>query len=84
MALSNRTRKTVDVQIVRDRANRALAHAPALIAQEQQHGEDGARAYRQGVAAVIEDILLATGNYHGFQYMDGQKGRRDDTIRRYN
>ena len=76
-------RKTADVMQIRRHVNRALSHAPALMAQEEQYGEEGARAYRAGVIAVLETVLFDTGNYHGYQCTDGQQGKRDESIRRY-
>jgi hypothetical protein len=49
-----RKRSTIDVSLVLERANAALA------------GEYGDAGYRAGIASLLETILHATGNYHGY------------------
>lgn len=76
-----RARKTVDVALVKDRANHFL------------NDEHTSPAERRGVAGLIESVLLATENYQGFQFTDPNAQRTadhqlipntyDDTRRRY-
>jgi hypothetical protein len=66
-------RKTVDVDRVREIANKMLADSADKCI-------DG----RKAVATLLESILMDTGNYHGFRYIDGTPvGAVDDTRRRY-
>lgn len=76
-------RKTINVDTVKVAANRALSDPDVQANQERYHGKRGAIAYRQGVAAVLESVLMDGGNYHGFQFTDGNSGRDDHTKRRY-
>jgi hypothetical protein len=76
------TRKTIDVDQVRDWTNTRLA-APgsfhtglADLSPEQ--------AFRLGVASLLEQILHGTGNYAGFGYTETYvAGQTDETRRRY-
>ena len=84
-------RKTIDVETVKLRANRALTDAAPH--QNETMGATCAQIFRQGIAVVLEDVLHESGNYRGFQYADpnGQRNERgfliegtyDDSIRRY-
>jgi len=78
-----RTKKTIHVATVKESANRALNDETAIYWQTKNHGEAGARAYRQGVAAVLESVLHATGNYRGFRFTDGAQGDYDESLREY-
>lgn len=51
-------RKTVDVALVKERANFFLTNP------------DGSPAERRGVANILETVLHESGNYHGFRYAD--------------
>lgn len=65
-------RKTVDVQQVKDKANLML--------------EDSITSYvaeRYGIGALLESILMDTGNYKGFRWTDGDNGRTDASRRFY-
>lgn len=66
-------RKTIDVETVKASVNRALA--------VEAEGNDP--QFRNGVAAVLEMILMDTGNYKGFRFTDGANGRKDHTRRVY-
>lgn len=72
-------RKTIEVEAIRDRVNTML---------EVQSTPEARRA----VAVLLESVLMATGNYHGFKYLasewqDGAAFRLrenyDDTRRYY-
>jgi hypothetical protein len=77
-------RKTIEVETVKAAANKALSDPDTIANQVRyQGGERGAVSYRQGVAAVLEDVLMKSGNYKGFQFTDGNDGRTDLTQRRY-
>ena len=68
-----RARKTVNVDQILFKANRALA--------TMAEGNDP--QFRNGVIAMLESILMDTGNYHGFRWTDGANGRHDHTRRFY-
>jgi hypothetical protein len=68
-------RKTVDVQQLKERVNRALRDAADF--QDSTKGLEGAQAFRQGLAAVLEDVLMASGNYKGFNYVCLENAERD-------
>ena len=53
-------RKTVEVELMRKKANKMLA----------QSGIGSSPEFRWGVILMIEDMLHATGNYNGFRYLD--------------
>lgn len=76
-------RKTIDIDTVKASANKALSDPAVHANQERYHGVRGAVAYRQGVAAVLESVLMDSGNYHGFQFTDGKSGHDDNSKRRY-
>ena len=75
-------RKTVNVTDVLDRVNKALKDS----APEYVQG-------RQALASLLEDLLMSTGNYHGFahlatEFVEGKQERGyrpeyDDTRRYY-
>ena len=54
-------RKTVEVEMMRKKANKMLASSYATWSKPD---------YRWGVILMIEDMLHATGNYNGFRYLD--------------
>lgn len=63
-------RKTIDVETVRGWTNTRLAcpdstthHLDKLTPQQ---------AFRLGAASLLEQILHATGNYRGFNYLDSE------------
>jgi len=51
-------RKTISVEKVREMAN-------AFLANENTTADE-----REGVCALVESVLLETGNYQGFRYLD--------------
>jgi hypothetical protein len=66
-------RKTIDVDRVREIANKMLSDSV-----------DDRRDGRISVANMLETILMETGNYHGFRYIDGTPtGVVDDSRRKY-
>lgn len=71
-------RKTIEVETVRELVNRFIAKSA-----EGGLSEDG----RQILATLIEAVLMQTGNYHGFRYLDGweavQAGEYDESARHY-
>ena len=73
---TNRTasnaRKTVEVGLVLDAANAIL-----------RKSQDDAVSARHGVAALLEIVLMETGNYNGFAFTDGNNGRTDESRRQY-
>jgi hypothetical protein len=54
-------RKTTDVTAVKENANRLLANS-----------SDNRQDFRNGVIALVETVLLETGNYHGFKYLPSE------------
>lgn len=52
-------RKTVLVEFVRETVNRSLA---------QEHVNDDER---RALCYLVERVLMETGNYKGFRYLDG-------------
>lgn len=58
-------RKTIDVEKVKEFANAGLAAQSSFLRLE---GVTPEQAYRMGIAAVLEGVLHATGNYKGFAY----------------
>ncbi len=52
-------RKTIDVAVVKDLANKELLNSP-----------DNELGNRQGIIYMIENILMASGNYKGFSYLN--------------
>lgn len=67
-----RPRKTIPVERVREMANAML-----------ENSTDPKRDARFGVAHLLEQVLMETGNYKGFGFEDGMDGRRDASRRRY-
>jgi hypothetical protein len=65
--MSTKPRKTIDVASLKTRVNRALNDAADH--QDKSLGAS-AKEYREGLAAVLEDVLHASGNYKGFRYTD--------------
>ena len=57
-----RKRSTVDVSLVLEKANAALA------------GDYGDAGYRAGIASLLETVLHATGNYKGFNHLEWLNG----------
>ena len=51
------TRKTINVDVLKDEVNLMLATS------------NGSKAEREGMIAVIENVLLRTGNYRGFCFL---------------
>lgn len=54
-------RKTFDVAVVKDLANKELLNSP-----DDEVGD------REGIIYMIEHILMSTGNYKGFSYLNNQ------------
>lgn len=69
------SRKTIDVDTVRDWVNTRLA-TPDSTLYMKAPGKDRdmtpEEAFRMGIASLLESILHNTGNYRGFGYQDGQ------------
>lgn len=83
------TRKTIDVETVRNSINTALNNWQT---QNENMGDERAYGYRIGLAAALEAVLMDTGNYRGFHFNDPRKqytdtglmaGSYDDSIRWY-
>lgn len=68
-----KSRSTYSVADLRATVNKAL--------NLEVEGNDP--QFRNGLAAVLEDVLMKTGNYKGFQFTDGNRGRTDHTRRTY-
>jgi hypothetical protein len=70
-------RKTIDVQTVKEHINKALATVYVGNTPD----------YRRGLAAVLDDVLMTTGNYRGFRYLHDAAplidGQSDETRREY-
>ncbi len=62
-----KSRKTFDVQKVKNTANTALAYN---YPSEHYPNVD---EYRRGICSLIEEILLKADQYKGFNYVDGFK-----------
>ena len=54
-----KTRKTFDVETLLTRVNHFLLHS-----------EDDKKGEREGMLTLLEGVLMDTGNYHGFGYLD--------------
>ena len=71
-------RKTIEINEVKSIINGMLANSAADVAE-----------CRTAVSALLEHILMDTGNYHGFHYLDvkfnddGTIADGDETRRRY-
>jgi hypothetical protein len=65
-------RKTISIELVKQMANGQLADS----ASEVTEG-------RIATFVLLERILMATGNYHGYRHIDGHNGEKDDTRRYY-
>jgi hypothetical protein len=65
-------RKTISVELVKQIANGHLADSLPVLTEG-----------RIATFVLLERILMATGNYHGFRYIDGNNGETDDTRRFY-
>lgn len=52
-------RKTISVEALLDRCNHFFMHT-----------EDSLKGNREGLIALIEGVLLDTGNYNGFGYLN--------------
>jgi hypothetical protein len=76
-------RKTISVEDIRIKANRALSDPVVTARQDATFGEARAALYRTGIAQVLETVLFDTGNYHGFRYADHNRGLTDHTKREY-
>jgi hypothetical protein len=71
-----RVTKTIRVEVIRQRVNHYLASG---------YPHDGGEDQRHGVANLLSDILIDTGNYRGFGYLESpyQEGVTDETRRYY-
>ena len=66
-----RPRKTVSVDYLCKLVNDRLALSDDALHPYVIHdGDTPAQAFRKGVASLIESVLLETGNYKGFLYLD--------------
>ena len=65
-------RKTVNVKQVVESANKILTDSPA-----------SSTDIRFGVIGLLEQVLFDSDQYHGFQFVDGNKGHTDDSRRVY-
>jgi hypothetical protein len=54
-------RKTFEVQALKERINKMILN-----------GADDAKSERAAIGIVLEEVLMATKNYSGFQYLDTQ------------
>lgn len=54
-------RKTIDVKFMVDYANKQLA---------RPENETVTKAFKAGICVMIENILMETGNYKGFQFIE--------------
>ncbi len=70
----SRPRKTIEVETVRQMANGFL-----------ENSRDDRRDQRFGVCSLVEQVLMATGNYKGFGYTTPEPitPGGDDSRRRY-
>ena len=81
-------RKTIDVATLVNMVNTRLAFEGY---SKQRDGESPEQTFRRGVASLLEQVLHATGNYNGFQYVHAGgeqvypfvKGETDESRRRY-
>lgn len=64
-------RKTIKVEMVKTMANHFLAH-------KNTNDEE-----RQAIASFIESILMESGNYKGFSYLETDEVAGAGTRRRY-
>lgn len=71
-----RSRKTVDVEIVKRMANE-------LLERTDKYANDG--EFKAGICTVIERVLHSTGNYNGFSFNnpDARPSDEDYYARRY-
>ena len=53
-----RKRKTIAVETVRAKVNRMLAIRVAIVSTDE----------KQALCSLLEEILMETGNYHGFRW----------------
>jgi hypothetical protein len=71
-------KKTIDVSELVDLVNRRLQYSPF---------SPGSPTERQAYASLLEDVLVSTGNYKGFVYLQGNPSGNDtefdDSLRRY-
>jgi hypothetical protein len=65
-------RKTIEMATVLDTANDML-----------RKSKDECVEGRHAVAVLLEGLLMATGNYKGFAFTDGNQGRTDESRRQY-
>ena len=61
------TRKTINVEDVKEWANTNLSLAPMGAGNDEYVETD--RAWRQGVMTMLENVLMSTDNYKGFRYL---------------
>lgn len=71
-----RSRKTADLAGLVTRVNRALTDAADH--QDTTMGVEAAKAFRHGMATVLEDALMASGAYKGFRFTDPTAKRTDE------
>lgn len=65
-------RKTIEVERVREMANHFL-----------DQSKDDQQDARIGVMGLLEGVLMATDNYHGFRFTDCFSGAKDGSRRYY-
>ena len=67
-------RKTIEVSTVKDHMNMILANS-----------DDELSEYRVALAHALEWVLMDTGNYHGFRYLEWDPDTHEfgDMSRRY-
>lgn len=73
-------RKTVDLDLLVESCNRALAVGDDVLTQTGRYGADDAKSYRFGIIAVIEQALMMATRYKGFSYQESELGA-DGTLR---
>lgn len=61
-------RKTIDVAWIKERANTLFAQK---YPPSDKYSEEFRNGQRAGVAQLLTAILHETGNYKGFNYLDG-------------
>ena len=61
-------RKTIAVGDLKEMVNRALR-------------QDVPEEYRHGLCSLLESVLMTTGNYHGYNYVDWLEGGSESYCR---
>lgn len=86
--MTERARKTYHVEDLRKLVNERMQISDEALHRAIIVDQTPAQAYRTALSGLLESVLMETGNYRGFVFLDHTKAREpgdptDETRRRY-